>query len=222
MSAAAQIPLQVTREQGAPLRFLRAPSNAEAAAQIADPAAWVGGRLALIGPPGSGKSLLAREFAAAAGAELVAAPALVGADLAALSARGAAVQGAEDALLPQVAEALFHLHERAAAAGRPLLLTGRTPPARWPSPLKDLATRLAAMPVARIGPPEPELLEALAARLLDRRGLVVEPGLPRYLSERIERSHAALLAAVERLDAASLAEGRRVTRALARAVLGLG
>jgi len=216
MSAARQIPLPVTREQGAPPALLRAASNADAAEIVSNPSRWDGGRLALIGPEGCGKTLLAREFARSSGAVLLDAPALAGADLGDLARRGAAVEDAEGALLPSIAEALFHLHERAAATGAPLLLTGRAPPSRWPSPLPDLATRLAAFPIARIGPPEPELMEALAARLLDRRGLVVEPGLARYLAERIERSHTALLKAVEALDAASLAEGRRVTRKLAR------
>ncbi|MEM1314037.1 MAG: chromosomal replication initiator DnaA [Pseudomonadota bacterium] len=213
-----QLPLPIGGEAAAE-DVLRAPSNAIALAELERWRAWPGGRLALIGPAASGKSTMAAAWAREVGAAALPAEALEGADLAALAETGAVVEDADRRLSPEGEVALFHLHERCAAAARPLLLTARTPPARWAVGLKDLATRLGAWPLARIEPPEDALLEALAARLLAARGLRAEPGLPRYLVRRLDRSHAALRDAVAALDAAALARRARVTIALAAEVL---
>jgi hypothetical protein len=218
-AASDQFPLPLSPTGVGVRDVLRAPSNALALAELERWRDWPGGRLALIGPAASGKSAMASVWVDQAGAARLSAAQLAGADLAELAGTGAAVEDADRGLTPEGEAALFHLHERCAATARPLLLTARTAPARWPVELKDLATRLSAWPVARIEPPEDMLLEALAARLLADRGLRPEPGLPGWLAQHVDRSHAALLAAVETLDAASLARRGRATVALARTVL---
>jgi chromosomal replication initiation ATPase DnaA len=203
--------------------FVVSESNAAAAAAVADPAAWPGGRLALIGPAGAGKTHLARVLMVETGAAGVDAAALRVPDAPALVAAGAAVV-VEDADrtggAAEAEQALFHLLNLAAAEGRPVLLTGRTAPARWPAALPDLASRLAALPVAEIGAPDDALLEAVITKLFADRDLPVEAGLPAYLARRIERSFSAAAAAVDRLDAASLARKGRITRKLAAEALG--
>jgi chromosomal replication initiation ATPase DnaA len=81
--------------------------------------------------------------------------------------------------------------------------------------LPDLASRLAALPLARLSAPDDALLAAVIAKQLDDRRLAYDPALPEWLARRIERSFAAARAAVERLDARSLAERRNLTRRFA-------
>lgn len=202
--------------------FIVTAANAGAAAQVAAPGGWPGGRLALVGPPGGGKTHLAHVFAAETGAPIVEAARLRAEDAPHLVAAGAAaVEDADRLRGSEAAEAaLFHLLNLASAEGARLLLTGRTPPARWPARLPDLASRLAALPVARLSPPDDALLAAVIGKELDDRRLRYEAALPAYLALRIERSFAAARAVVDRLDRASLAARRPITRRLA-AELGL-
>jgi chromosomal replication initiation ATPase DnaA len=63
-------------------------------------------------------------------------------------------------------------------------------------------------------------MAAVMVKLFADRQIAVGPALIRWLVPRIERSLAAAGAVVARLDAAGLARGRQVTRALAAEVLG--
>lgn len=224
MSAERQPPLDLgfhRRRAMGRADFVVSPANADAVALVSSPASWPGGRLALAGPAGAGKTHLARVFMAETGAALAEAATLAEADAPALVAAGAvAVEGADAGLPPAREAALFHLLNLAAAEGAPLLLTGREPPARWPVALPDLASRLAATAVARLHPPDDSLLEAVIAKLLDDRELAFDPALPGWLARRIERDFAAAAAIVERLDAASLEERRPIDRRLAARLLG--
>ncbi|MFN3613261.1 MAG: chromosomal replication initiator DnaA [Rubrimonas sp.] len=199
--------------------FVETDSNAVAAAMVGDWRAWPGGRLALCGPEGSGKTHLAHVFMAESGAALARAAELAADDAPRLTARGAVVVEDVDRASEAVEPALFHLFNLAAADGAVLLLTGRDAPSRWGLRLPDLVSRVVAMPLVRLGPPDDALLAAVIAKALEDRGLRYEPGVPAYLAARIERTFAAAEAAVARLDAASLARARPVTRRLAAEVI---
>ncbi|MGF1659018.1 MAG: chromosomal replication initiator DnaA [Rubrimonas sp.] len=205
--------------------FVEGPPNAAALRLVEGWRGWPGGRLALVGPEGAGKTHLAHVFAGETGATILAAAALAETDAPALLAAGACVVEDADRLSdapdPAAAEtALFHLMNFAAAEGAALLLTGRDAPARWPCALPDLRSRLAAAPLARLDPPDDALLEAVIAKQLADRRLAFQDGLPAYLARRIERSFAAGAAVVAALDAASLAEKRAITVKLAGELLG--
>jgi chromosomal replication initiation ATPase DnaA len=101
------------------------------------------------------------------------------------------------------------------------LLTGRAAPGRWPVETPDLASRLAALPIARIDPPDDALLSSLMVKLFADRQLLVAPDVISYLSLRIERSFAAAEAAVDALDRLSLEHKKPVTRAMAASLLGI-
>ena len=116
-------------------------------------------------------------------------------------------------------EALFHLHNHLAAQGLPLLLIARQPPALWPLALPDLKSRMEATDTVRIDEPDDALLTALIVKLFADRQIEVPPSLLTWLVSRIDRSFAAVDAAVAALDDAALAEKRPVTRDLARRVL---
>ena len=201
-----------------PEDFFVSDSNADAHAMVAGGLRWPEGRLALVGPEGSGKTHLARIWQGLSGAARIEARDL--APGAPLPPPGAAlaVEGME--ALPEAAEAtMLHLHNRLAQTGGRLLLTADRPPARWPLRLPDLASRMQAVAVVRIDPPDDALLQALLAKQFADRGLFPAPGVLAFLARRIERSHAAAALAVAALDRASLSEGRRVGLSLARRIV---
>lgn len=205
--------------------FFVSPSNRLALAQVDSWPGWPGGRLALAGPAGAGKTHLAHVWATRAGARIVPAAALCEIDPGAVP--GDAALAIEDgdgiaALGPRAAaaeETLFHLCNLLAAGGGTLLVTGREAPARWVLALPDLASRLRAAPVAVLEPPDDALLAAILVKLFSDRGVGVGPEVIRYLVARMERSFAAAEALVVRLDRAGLARGGAIGARLAARVL---
>lgn len=167
---------------------------------------WPDGKLCLIGPPGSGKSHIARIWARAAGAAVMARPGPP-------EVRPTVVENA-DRLTGADEESLFHLHN-ALRLKAPLLLTAAAPPARWGTRLPDLASRMQATMVARIEPPDDDLMQALIIKLFADRQLVPGPEVAGYLAARLTRTHTEAARAVAELDSAALALGREVNRALA-------
>jgi chromosomal replication initiation ATPase DnaA len=197
--------------------FLITPGNAAAVAWIDRWPDWPVPALALEGPPGSGKTHLASVWRAQSGADV-----LLGEDLDAAAvprllalARPLVVEAADRA--PE--EPLLHLFNGQVEAGRHLLLTADRPPARWAVALPDLASRLKALPVATIPPPDDEALRAVFAKLFADRRLGAVPEVLDFLITHGERSFDAARRIVARIDALSLARHRRVTVALVREVL---
>jgi chromosomal replication initiation ATPase DnaA len=196
--------------------FVVSPSNAEAVKVVDSWPGWHGGALALIGPEGSGKSHLAVAWAAAAGAAVI--PARGKVDLGALRGRPVLYEDA-DRDRTRRDEILFHLFNMAAVAGGGLLLTGRTPPSGWSAALPDLRSRLNAVTVAQLEEPDDAILESILRKFFRERNIRPTEDVFAYLLRRIERSAPKALEMVQRLDEASDAEGRPVSRALARQIL---
>ena len=208
--------------------FFVSPANRLALAQVDTWPAWPGGRLAVAGPTGAGKTHLAHVWAARSGARILPAAGLAGLDIGALPGEAALAVEDVDALasLPRGAaraaeEALFHVANRLSGGGA-LMVSGREPPARWAIRLPDLASRLRAAPVARLEAPDDALLAAVLVKLFGDRQIVVEVDLIQYLLTRMDRSFEAAEALVAELDRASLARRRPVTRALASELLRRG
>lgn len=202
--------------------FFVSPANAAALDAVEGWRDWPDARLALAGPKGSGKSHLVWVWAAAAAARVIAGAGLDAATVEAeATAAGPLAVDDADALAGsgEGEEAAFHLLNLMREARRPLLLAGRMPPAQWPVALPDLASRLQAMPVARLAPPDDALLAAVLVKLFADRQLAVSPSVVTFLGRRLDRTFEAAAAAVEALDRAALAEKRPVTTRLARAVL---
>lgn len=206
--------------------FYVAAPNRLALAQVDTWPDWPGGRLALCGPPGSGKTHLAHVWARRAGARILPARVLAVLDQRDLPDDAALAVEGMDALsdLPtadraKAEEALFHLSERLASGGGSLLVAGREAPALWALQLADLASRLSSVPVARLGPPDDALLAAVFVKLFSDRQIDVAPDLILYLVGRMERSFEAAHALVMRLDARALAQKRPITTRLAAEVL---
>jgi chromosomal replication initiation ATPase DnaA len=194
--------------------FIVSSSNAEAVRALEAWPAWLGGALALVGPEGSGKTHLAqtwRQRAEAVELKADAAPS----DLHDLVGRPVLVEHADRS----DPELLFHLINMAAQPGAGLLLTARTAPAAWSTSLPDLRSRLNALAVAELGPPDDELLQGVLEKFFRERHIRPSDDIFSYLLRRMERSVPVALAIVERLDEASDAEHRPVSRALARQIL---
>jgi DnaA regulatory inactivator Hda len=200
--------------------FFVSPANEMAVSAVERWGDWPKGMLVLTGPEGAGKTHLAHVWARLAGARILAAAELGAADLEALATGPLAVEDADAAAgAPEAEEALFHLHNLAAAAGQPVLFTAARAPRQWGLALPDLASRMEACAVAEIAPPDDALLSAVLVKLFADRQIAVPPRLVAWLVTRMPRSFAEAARAVEALDRAALSEGRAVTLPLARGVL---
>lgn len=218
-----QIPFEFAHSASlAPDDFVVSDSNAAAFAWVERWPDWPGPVLCIVGPAGAGKTHLGELWRRRSEATRLAPEQL--ADFAAIpglaeTARAFLLDDADRANEPASERGLLHLRNAVADRGGHLLLLARQPPARWPIALADLRSRLAAAPVASLGLPDDLLLKAVMAKLFADRQLAVAPDVLDYIAARIERSFAAVAAAVAALDRQSLILGRGVTLQRARAML---
>jgi chromosomal replication initiation ATPase DnaA len=198
--------------------FQEGPANAAALALIDGWPEWPSRTMLLVGPKGSGKSHLATIWAEQAGGRSITAHALTAANVPAALATGAlVVEDLNEATFDE--RALFHLLNLAREDQAYVLITARVTPAALEIELRDLRSRLRALPVVTIQPPDDQLFRALIIKFCADRQLPVDEALVSYLAARIERSFVAARQAVEFLDSEALRLGRPVTRALAAEVL---
>jgi chromosomal replication initiation ATPase DnaA len=194
--------------------FLEGPANAAALGLIESWPEWPARTMLLAGPEGSGKSHLAAIWAEQAGARSTTAHALTAPTVPGALATGALV--VEDLKPNDFDErALFHLLNLAREEQAYVLITARTPPSAIEVELRDLRSRLRALPVVPLAEPDDLLFRALIVKFCADRQLAVDESVVGYLATRIERSYAAARQAVDRLDREALRLGRPVTRALA-------
>jgi chromosomal replication initiation ATPase DnaA len=198
--------------------FLPAASNRDAFEAINRWPDWPSRMLLLAGPEGAGKSHLAALWAQAAAAAVVHADRL----------RDADVQACAEAFAVLIEDAdrvggdeprLFHILNAALQRQSFVLITARAAPDAWGLRTADLLSRLRLAPIVRLGAPDLELTEAVLFKLFADRQLAVEPKVVGFIALRIERSLAVARAIVAALDREALSQGRRVTRAMAAALL---
>jgi chromosomal replication initiation ATPase DnaA len=198
--------------------FLSGPSNVAALSLVERWPDWPDRIVALIGPEGSGKSHLAAIWAEATGARILSAKLLSTTSVPGALATGALViEDLEAADLDE--QALFHLINLAREERTYLLLTSRSAVASFPIRIRDLASRLRAVPIVTVAPPDDTLLRSLLVKLAADRQLSFDESLLNYLVNRIERSFSAAHATVQKLDREAMRQHRPVTRALAAEVL---
>jgi chromosomal replication initiation ATPase DnaA len=196
--------------------FLEGPANTAGLALIDSWPDWPNRVMLLIGPEGSGKSHLAAIWAEQSGARSTSAHALTPAEVPGALATGALV--IEDLRSAEIDErALFHLLNMAREDGAFVLMTARVLPIE--AELRDLRSRLRAVPSVQLLPPDDQLFRALIVKFCADRQLAVDESVVSYLTTRLERSYAAVRQAVELLDTEALRLGRPVTRALAAELL---
>jgi chromosomal replication initiation ATPase DnaA len=198
--------------------FLEGPANKAGLSLVESWPDWPNQIMLLVGPEGSGKSHLAAIWAEQAGARSTTAHALTAAGVPGALATGALV--VEDLKSSDFDErALFHLINLARQDEAYVLITARTPPSALAIELRDLRSRLRAVPMVSLLPPDDQLFRALIVKFCADRQMAVDETVVSYLTTRIERSFAAARQAVELLDTEALRLGRPVTRALAADLL---
>ena len=198
--------------------FLEGPANEAGLALIDSWPDWPNRTMLLVGPEGCGKSHLAAIWAEQAGARSTSAHALTAAAVPGALATGALV--VEDLRPGDFDErAMFHLMNLAREDEASVLITARVAPAAFEVELRDLRSRLRAIPVVALKPPDDLLFRGLIVKFCADRQLNIDETVVSYLITRIERSYAAARHAVELLDTEGLRLGRPVTRALAAELL---
>lgn len=194
-----QIPLPLSSASDSPPRIVVGNANATVLDALSEPERWPFHTAILVGPPRSGKSLLARWFSE--------------------SGLGDAVDNAETV----DEDALFHRWNRAQESGRPLLFVSNRRRGSgeecWRVKLPDLNSRLGAALDLEIGEPDDEMLAALMEVHAEMRGLVLDHSATDYLVPRCERSHLGVERLVEAIDRLSLERKQAPTMAIWRDAL---
>lgn len=175
-----QIALPLTAGNPVPSRIVVGAANATVLEACAAAAAWPFRTAVLFGPPGSGKSLIARWFAE--------------------SGLGEAIDDADTIDETE----LFHRWNRAQESGTPLLIVCNRAGSAWKIALPDLASRLGAALQLTIGEPDDAMLGELVALLAEARGLALGPEAVAYLVPRMERTHMGARRLVDAIDRLSL------------------
>ncbi len=202
--------------------FLVTSCNRDAAAWIEKWPDWPAPGLIVTGLAGSGKTHLSNLWLERSKGRRVTendllkndAPALMESTTALVLDNADALAGHKDA-----EEKLFHLFNRLKDAKGSLLLTMERGVGQAGFVLPDLRSRLLTLPVAALLPPDDALLEALIIKQFRDRQVTLDAGVVAYLAPRIPRDAEGIRTFVDHLDLAALAEGRKITVALARKIL---
>jgi len=179
-------------------RFILSDANAKAFEHFRSWSLWPVKATMLTGPPRSGRSLLARAFAARVDGRLY--------------------DGAER----HDEEELFHAWNAAQDDGRPLVMVVDEVPPAWEVALPDLRTRLAITPIVKIEQPDDVLFAKLIRLLFADRGLHVPDDALKYIGDRVERSYWMAERVVEAIDRFAIAERSRLTLPTIRRALSEG
>lgn len=181
---------------------------------------WPGGQMALVGEAQSGRTRLLRMWAEDAGAAFVTGEALADAEIDEIARLSVSALAVDDADHPAAAMGLFAALNLCRDRRAPVLLSGRTEPAGWFVAPPDLRSRLAAMPVARIEPPDDETLACRLREACARLHLIIPEESVTYLAQRMEPSWEAVGRVADQIARTpGRAEGLRSARAV---LLALG
>lgn len=194
-------------------------SNNEAAVDLVDSwPEWTAKGAIVVGPTGSGKSHLTHVWRLKSGAETISGATINEHVIVLLRKHGAiAIEDIDKGISDE--RIFFHILNLLREKGYALLVTSSIAPGDLKISLPDLRSRLVALPIVYIKPPDTELLKAVMIKLFSDRQLVVEPHVVNFLSLHMERSFEALRNIVEACDRLALSKQRNVTRAVAAEVL---
>jgi chromosomal replication initiation ATPase DnaA len=177
---------------------------------------WPERQLALSGAAFAGKTRLLRWWAAETGAAAVTGEALARAGMDEIAHLSISALAVDDADAPSDGRGLLAALNLCRDRRAPILLAGEGEPGTWHSQPPDLASRLRAVPVARIDEPDDESLALRLREECARRHLILPDESVAYLSQRMERSWAAVGIVADQIERT---KGRAETKLSARAVL---
>jgi chromosomal replication initiation ATPase DnaA len=178
---------------------------------------WRTAAFCLVGPAGSGLTTAANAWCDYSGGAIVGPKALdklPHKKVEALARGPVAVDFAEDI---SNEDNLLSLMNLSLSSGGSLLLTGHQVPARWRVRLPDLQSRLNAMTLIELGPPDDGMLSIRIRAAMRRRYLKLPEDVETFILSRIERSYTAVEDFVHMLH--EMSDGREVTTPLAREIL---
>ncbi|MFN7056599.1 chromosomal replication initiator DnaA [Hyphomonas sp.] len=202
-------------------RLIRGAPNEAAFALAARPADWATPALCITGPARCGLSYLGEAWAARFGGTYLPAAtfrALKREALDALSGMPVALDDADLAVVRRDDQLLSLLNMAASRGGRLLLLSHRSP-AGWRTQSADLRSRLNALTIAEIAPPDEALLKARLQAAASARFMKLSRETINYLAVRLELSYQAGEETIGRLSEAVSRTGKSPGLALARQVL---
>jgi chromosomal replication initiation ATPase DnaA len=183
------------QERGGEAPFIAGEANRLALAHIERWREWPIPISVLSGPARAGKTALGRHFGAISGGTVI------------------------DEADAQTEDMLFHRWNEARDSGVPLLLITDKVPGEWQVALPDLRSRLAAAPHVRIEEPDNALMRALIETGLARAGSAFAADVPEWIARRLERSYAAVAAALDVLNRASIESARKISVISAKEML---
>ena len=190
--------------------FLVTGSNSAAVALIDHWPDWPAHAAMIVGPPGSGKSHLVEVWRQRSKAARVQATEVKVETAPELLLSGAAA--IEDAAPPLNERGLFHLLNLARQQGSSVLLTAQTRPEHWKIALPDLLSRLKAVPVLEILPPDDALLRGVLVKLFFDRQIAAAESTISFMLARMPRSLGAARLLVAEIDRRAMEERAEVTR----------
>ena len=193
-------------------------ANRDAAYLLTHWRTWPGGALALTGPQGSGKSHLALAWALEAGARQVS-PLATSDDAAAIFRESGGRLFIDDAHGARDEAMFWRVLDLARADAGAVLLVGASSPATWPVSLPDLRSRLAALPLARLGEPDQALMEVILRRICREQFIFLSDDAAKFLSRRLPRTFAAAHLVAAALDEDLVRVDRPVTLKAAKNAL---
>lgn len=130
----------------------------------------------------------------------------------------AACIGIDDLPASDSKQFLSHIEGLTSANVR-LVLAGNGHPAEWAGGLKDLRTRLEAMPRATLGEPDEALLRTVIAKSFRDRQILVDPRVIDYAAPRLSRTFAAAQAFVTLSDEKALKTKQKISTSLAQKII---
>ena len=201
-----------------PDKLVVAEANRDAAKLLTDWRTWPHGALALSGPSGSGKTHLALAWALEVGARQVSALAAAE-DAAAIFREAGGRLFIDDADAERDEAMLWRVLDLARAGGGAVLLVGGAVPSSWRVETPDLRSRLASLPVAKLGEPDEALMDVVLRRVCREQFIQLSDDAARYLVRRLPRTFAAAQAWAAALDEELVNGAKPVTTAIAKRAL---
>jgi chromosomal replication initiation ATPase DnaA len=201
-----------------PDKLVVAAANRDAAKLLTDWRAWPHGALALCGPSGSGKTHLALAWALEVGARQVS-PLAASEDAAAIFREAGGRLLIDNADDERDEAMLWRVLDLARAENGAVLLVGATPPSAWAVRTPDLRSRLASLPLAKLGEPDEALMDVVLRRICREQFIQLSDDAAKYLVRRLPRTFAAAQAWAAALDEELVRGAKPVTTAIAKRAL---